>query len=479
MSDLKGPSVATPTEVAAASTSAGPVTAQVSTPNPSSNFHAPAKGGVIDLRKATHLPRAARASVPTPIASPATPTPEPKLTVAVSEPKPLVAPTSSPTPVSAVASPTAATAEPQPTAIVTPMSKPAVASIIPSRREARMANVQAVTRSDAIQKFQGPQAPVQPAVQVATPVASISVPAIVTTPPVAEPIPRVQSTPATPVSVVAAPVVPLPPEDKAVTAPTEPKPLPPVASPFNPAPIAINPVVATPAPAAPVQQTSQTPAPLAPVTPIQPLNPSPAPVGPAPTSAVMPGQVVTTIEANKKLLTPAALAKADPVTARKEAFALALANAPKRSSLTSAIAAVAVVVVMGGYIWLQNVPKLAVHTASAKAGFDASLPSYVPSSYTMQHDVSAGPGHITLAFSSPSGNNLIINQQKTSWDSQSLLDNYVSKQSSGYLTVNNQGLTIYLYNGDAASWVNQGVWYSIQGNNQLNREQLLKIAYGL
>ena len=44
----------------------------------------------------------------------------------------------------------------------------------------------------------------------------------------------------------------------------------------------------------------------------------------------MPGVVATTVEANKRLLTPEALAQADPETARKEAFALAMANTPKR-----------------------------------------------------------------------------------------------------------------------------------------------------
>ena len=117
----------------------------------------------------------------------------------------------------------------------------------------------------------------------------------------------------------------------------------------------------------------------------------------------MPGIVATTVEANKRLLTPQALAQADPETARKEAFALAMANAPKRSSATSVAAAVVAVLIMGGYIWLQNAPKLAIRTASTKAGFEASVPTYIPSSYSLKNDVTASPGRVTLALAAPRG----------------------------------------------------------------------------
>lgn len=193
----------------------------------------------------------------------------------------------------------------------------------------------------------------------------------------------------------------------------------------------------------------------------------------------MPGQVATTIEANQRLLTPQDLAKADPETARKEAFALAMANAPQRNPATSVAAAAAVVLIMGGYIWFQNAPKLAVRTASNIAGFQAALPTYMPSNYSLEKPVSASHGRLTLAFSAPGNAGVTITQQQTTWDSKSLLDNYITKQTHQYLAVAGQGLTIYFYNGDKASWVNQGIWYSIQGNNHLDREQLLKIAYGL
>jgi hypothetical protein len=135
---------------------------------------------------------------------------------------------------------------------------------------------------------------------------------------------------------------------------------------------------------------------------------------------------------------------------------------------------------MGGYIWTQNYPKMSFHVAASKAGLEATLPGYLPASYHQSGPVSYQPGEITLNFASAGANEpLKITQRKTDWDSNSLRENYVSKQTDNYLAVQGQGLTIYMYNSNQASWVNHGVWYQINGVSQLGREQVLKIAYSL
>lgn len=42
-----------------------------------------------------------------------------------------------------------------------------------------------------------------------------------------------------------------------------------------------------------------------------------------------------------------------------------------------------------------------------------------------------------------------------------------------------QGLTIYLFNNNRATWVNKGIWFSIEGADRLSREQILKMVYSL
>jgi hypothetical protein len=152
---------------------------------------------------------------------------------------------------------------------------------------------------------------------------------------------------------------------------------------------------------------------------------------------------------------------------------------PKLTKANFATAALAIAV-MGGYIWIHNYPHLAISTAADKAGFSASLPNYVPSSYNLNGPVSYAPGLVTLDFTSPSfkGQPLKVTQQPTTWDSSSLLDNYVAQKTTGYSTIQGQGLTIYLFsNSQEAAWVNHGIWYTVVGATHLGRDQLLKMAY--
>ncbi|HUC20824.1 MAG TPA: DUF4367 domain-containing protein, partial [Candidatus Polarisedimenticolaceae bacterium] len=148
-------------------------------------------------------------------------------------------------------------------------------------------------------------------------------------------------------------------------------------------------------------------------------------------------------------------------------------------NVTKIAAAIAAIGIMSGLIWLQNAPKLAFHNAATKAGIDASLPTYIPSSYRQNGTANTSNGRISINFTNSSSQApLSIVQRRTSWDSNSLRENYVSRQTTSFLAVQGQGLVIYL-DEDQANWVNHGIWYQIVGTSKLGREQVLKIAYGL
>jgi hypothetical protein len=147
--------------------------------------------------------------------------------------------------------------------------------------------------------------------------------------------------------------------------------------------------------------------------------------------------------------------------------------------VTRAVALTAAVVVMGAYIWVQNYPKLALQTAGERAGLSAELPSYMPTSYNLA-GTNTGPGLVTLSYKSPSApDTLKISLHRTTWDSSSLLDNYIAKSADDYAAVQDKGLTIYFWGKNRAAWVNNGIWYSIEGAARLSRQQVLKIAYSL
>jgi hypothetical protein len=192
------------------------------------------------------------------------------------------------------------------------------------------------------------------------------------------------------------------------------------------------------------------------------------PITPGPKAAEMPHLAATQHNAM------AHLSHIAPATAPAWQPHLNVSSGPSR--VMTAFAAFAL---MAGYIWLQNYPKLALQSANNRAGLAASLPGYIPSSYNLAH-TDTSPGLVTLNFTSPSATqNLTIAQHRTTWDSSSLLDNFVAKQADDYATFQGQGLTIYLYGPNKATWVNHGIWYSIEGAARLSREQILKIAYSL
>lgn len=156
----------------------------------------------------------------------------------------------------------------------------------------------------------------------------------------------------------------------------------------------------------------------------------------------------------------------------------------KKSPKVTSIAAMAVVaLLLFGYVTYLNIPNMALRVAAVKAGFDANMPGYSPSGYSFAGPVAYSPGQITIQFDSNTDERKYnITQRQTSWDSKSLLDNFVKKEvasDSLYSTVYDRGLTVYIYNGSNASWVNGGVWYTVSGDSLLSSEQLLRIAASL
>lgn len=133
-------------------------------------------------------------------------------------------------------------------------------------------------------------------------------------------------------------------------------------------------------------------------------------------------------------------------------------------------------IMLGGYLTYINMPNLSVRVASARAGVDAQFPEYQPDGYNFAGPVAYAPGEVTLKFDSNGGSQgYEIKQRASNWDSQAVLDNYISRESSSYLTYSEQGLTVYTY-GNKAAWVNGGVLYTIKGDASLSSDQILRIA---
>ena len=102
----------------------------------------------------------------------------------------------------------------------------------------------------------------------------------------------------------------------------------------------------------------------------------------------------------------------------------------KRPKLIPATIMTVLVLVAGGYVAYQNIPHMALRVAAQRAGFNASLPGYNPSGFGFSGPVSYSEGVVEVEYRSNSDDRTYkLIQKESTWDSQSLLDNYVTAHS--------------------------------------------------
>ena len=174
-------------------------------------------------------------------------------------------------------------------------------------------------------------------------------------------------------------------------------------------------------------------------------------------------------KANSHLLKPV---KKD---SRRKRLVRSLKISPK---VVSASAAVFALTLLAGFFAYQNVPMVSMRVAASKAGFNGALPSNIPAGYSFNGPVQADKDVISLTYNSNSDARRFIEKKKPSnWSSEALLTNYLLDSQFRYQAYKDNGLTIYIYNGSNATWVDKGIWYSVNGEDgSLSSEQLLELA---
>ncbi len=128
-----------------------------------------------------------------------------------------------------------------------------------------------------------------------------------------------------------------------------------------------------------------------------------------------------------------------------------------------------------GFLAYHNAPNLSMQVASYKAGLHAKFPAQQPLGFTFGY-LDYQPGNVTINFTSPDSRQFHITQKASSWDSQALLSNFVASANSAYKTYQQAGRTVYLLGNNTATWVDSGVWYTVDGNSSLSSKQLLELA---
>lgn len=224
--------------------------------------------------------------------------------------------------------------------------------------------------------------------------------------------------------------------------------------------------------------------------PVDAIKPKPAPVADA-APVVRTHPMVARAHERSAAKAQSLSAHLPTASERKnEAVAHAVANTHKqrplrdrmrpRQRVTAILSATFALVLLGGYFTYLNMPTLSVRVAAAQAGIDASFPNYRPDGYSLSGPVTYSDSRVSMLFKSNSGvQNFSINQSKSSWNNEAVLDNYVTPRAgSNYIPYSERGLTIYTFD-DNAAWVNGGILYTIEGNAPLSSEQIRRIATSL
>lgn len=134
-------------------------------------------------------------------------------------------------------------------------------------------------------------------------------------------------------------------------------------------------------------------------------------------------------------------------------------------------------VLLGGFFAVQNVPNLSMRVAATRAGFDAKMPGYNPSGFSFNGPINYTAGKVTVSFKSNTDDrNYDVTQTASNWNSDALLSNYILQEEKQYQTYVDKGRTLYIYDQSNATWVDNGVWYQVEGESAMTTDQLIKIA---
>ena len=168
--------------------------------------------------------------------------------------------------------------------------------------------------------------------------------------------------------------------------------------------------------------------------------------------------------------------KAKPTKKQKRGAKLAKKLGISHKILNVSAAMLATVLLVGFFTY-QNLASLSMQVASSRAGFEAQLPGYKPAGYGLAGPIEYEPGTVSVSFvSRTDDSNLKLTQEVSNWNSEALQENFLGQNSSEFQARQEKGKTIYIYDGNNATWVSGGVWYRIESNSLINTDQLVQMA---
>lgn len=146
------------------------------------------------------------------------------------------------------------------------------------------------------------------------------------------------------------------------------------------------------------------------------------------------------------------------------------------STIMATAGAMAIIVGLGVYI---SLPTISVKLAAGRAGINAKNP-YALSGYSLDNNIAAQPGKVTISYKSANGNGgYSVTQESDKSTTDYALRLNVSRQNGGsYQEMDVNGKTVLLY-GNKATWLAGDMRYTIDGSDLMDSNQLRSIVKSL
>ena len=126
-----------------------------------------------------------------------------------------------------------------------------------------------------------------------------------------------------------------------------------------------------------------------------------------------------------------------------------------------------------------NLPNISISVAAAQTGVEASYPNNTPRDFTLS-GVYTNDNSVIIEFVGPNETGFTISEERTSWDSNALITNYVKGAfGKDYETVTESETTIYISHSNAA-WIKDNTLYKLTASaGTLTKRQIKNIVTSL
>lgn len=148
----------------------------------------------------------------------------------------------------------------------------------------------------------------------------------------------------------------------------------------------------------------------------------------------------------------------------------------RRHAFTLAAGTLAVLTIAGLAVY-QNSPSLQLRIAGYRAGVATVTPDFNASGFAYG-GASVQGARVVIGLTAD-GVRYQLSQQETNWSGEQMIAQIASTDASGqpnYAPIAVDDITVYRLGGSQATWVANGIWYQVSGEQALSNQQIAALV---